>query len=120
MHAVTRRTNALLVIDPAYRDPDGKDVLPGRGKEGYPRRSEAEMAQAPAAPGDIPVVRVPLVDNPEFDIVKPAVPIVEVGAEVGVGDQIARAADDGFSLPCHASINGKVSSVTEHFIEISR
>lgn len=121
IHAVTRRTNSILVIDPAFRDPNGKDVLPGRGQEGYPRRPETEMAKAPSPPGDIPVVRVPLIDNPDFaGVVKPGVPSVEVGREVSVGDVIAKAADEGFSLPCHASIAGKVSSITEHFIEISR
>lgn len=121
MHSVTRRTNSILVIDPAFRDPNGKDVLAGRGKEGYPRRPESEMAQTPSSGADIPVVRVPLVDNPDFAVVHPAVPCVKAGDEVTVGQLIAKASEaEGFSLPCHASITGKVASVTEHFIEITR
>jgi Na+-translocating ferredoxin:NAD+ oxidoreductase RnfC subunit len=117
--SVTRRTNSLLVIDPAYRDPDGKDVLAKGSKPGYPRDDESEHEKEPS--GDLEPGRVvmSLQDNPEMTAVTPAVPKVDVGATVEVGEVIA-SAGEGFSVPVHASIPGKISGVSAQGIEIER
>ncbi len=115
---VTRRTNSVLILDPAYRDPNGKDVLAKGPNPGYPKEGGPTV---PDAPADLAsdVVRIPLIDNPAFDSVKPAVPTVKVGDEVARQDVIAAAADTGISIPAHASISGKVTAVTPTSIEIT-
>lgn len=116
--ALNRRTNSLLLIDPAYRDPDGKDVLANRGTPGYPKEAEDEHAQSPSSLPGPARVRLALVDNPELAAVRPAVPIVGAGDRVEVGQRVADPAAEGISLPVHASLAGEVTEVGEGFLEI--
>lgn len=46
----------------------------------------------------------------------PAVPVVNPGDRVAVGDVVARAADTGMSVPIHASINGTVQSIGDEIV----
>ena len=49
----------------------------------------------------------------------PSVPVVKEGDRVEMGQMIAKAGE-GLSLPEHASISGRVSQVTPHYIRIER
>jgi Na+-translocating ferredoxin:NAD+ oxidoreductase RnfC subunit len=113
---VTRRTNSLLVLDPAFVDVTKKDVLPGPGRNGYPLLDTPFARQPTPLSGS--TVRLPFVDNPAFRAVRPAVPIVAVGDHVDVGDLVARANDDGVSVAVHASIAGTVTAIDERGLEI--
>jgi Na+-translocating ferredoxin:NAD+ oxidoreductase subunit C len=113
---VTRRTNALLVLDPTEVDTGKTDVLPGPGKAGYPR-ADTVFAMTPS-PLSSAQVRVPLVDNPKFKAVLPARPLVAVGAHVRRGELIAAAAGDGISVDVHASIDGTVRQIDDLAIAI--
>ena len=48
----------------------------------------------------------------------PAIPVVEKGAQVKVGDCIARPAE-GLSVGIHASLDGVVQEVTDGFVIIA-
>lgn len=50
---------------------------------------------------------------------RPAAPIVSVGASVRRGDVIATVPDDQLGCPAHASIDGRVTAITETNVEIS-
>ena len=115
---VTRRMNSVLVIDPAYRDPSGKDVLAKGPTPGYPKEDGPLVEAAPRdiSPGK---VVVPLIDNPAFGIVNPAVVCVSVGQTVKPGDVVAQANLQGISIPAHASIAGVVTAVSTQGVEIS-
>jgi hypothetical protein len=108
---VTRRTNSLLVLDPAEVDTGKTDVLPGPGKVGYPRPDTA-FTMTPSSLSSAHV-KVPLVDNPKFKTVLPARPLVAPGARVRRGELIAAAASDGISVDVHASIDGIVRHVDD-------
>ena len=111
-HAVvTRRTNSLLVLDPAVVDVTKKDVLPGAARPGYPL-PDTVFARAPS-PLPVTTVRVPLVDNPAFKAVRPAIPVVQAGQRVRRGERIGRADDGGISVDVHASLDGTVTSVDD-------
>lgn len=117
---ITRRTNSILVLDPAVVDVTQKDVFDKPNKPGYPR-PDTVFTTTPAPlstsrPGFW--VRIPLVDNPNFKVVRPAIPIVAPGDRVTRGQLIARA-DDGVSLACHASIDGVVVDVGASGITIT-
>ena len=114
---VTRRTNALLVLDPAFVDVTKKDVLPGPGKNGYPL-AETAFARSPTSLS-VTSVRVPLVDNVAFRVVRAAEPLVSVGQRVQRGEPLARASAEGVSVATHASIDGVVGSVGPRFVEIT-
>lgn len=113
---VTRRTNALLVLDPAEVDTGKSDVLPGPGKAGYPRPDTA-FTMTPSSLSS-PQVLIPLVDNPKFKAVLPARPLVAPGARVRRGELIAAAADEGISVDVHASIDGTVRHIDDVAIAI--
>ena len=49
----------------------------------------------------------------------PSVPVVKEGDRVELGQMIA-SAGEGLSLPQHASITGRVSRITPHYIRIER
>lgn len=49
----------------------------------------------------------------------PAVPVVEVGAEVQRGDVIARVPDGALGVNIHASIDGKITVVNAKYIKIN-
>jgi electron transport complex protein RnfC len=114
---VARRTNSLLVLDPAVVDVTKKDVFDAPGKPGYP--SAGTVFTKTPSPLSSTTVRVPLIDNPNLKVVVPAVAIVQKGDRVGVGDTIARAADHGVSVDCHASIAGVVVDVDAAGITIA-
>jgi Na+-translocating ferredoxin:NAD+ oxidoreductase RnfC subunit len=50
----------------------------------------------------------------------PSVPTVTEGEKVLVGDVIAKAADGALSVTLHASISGKVTTVTPRYIKITK
>jgi Na+-translocating ferredoxin:NAD+ oxidoreductase RnfC subunit len=60
-------------------------------------------------------VRIPLKQH----IGVPATPVVEVGADVQVGDLIGAVEKDKVGANVHASIDGKVTFVSKELIEIS-
>ncbi|MBR2460418.1 MAG: SLBB domain-containing protein [Clostridia bacterium] len=67
---------------------------------------------------DVPVckrVRVPL----DRFIGAPAKPCVNVGDDVKVGDAVGCACERALSVNVHASVDGRVSAVTDRFIEIA-
>ncbi|MDP2343930.1 MAG: NADH dehydrogenase subunit [Deltaproteobacteria bacterium] len=115
---ISRRTNSLLVLDPSVVDVTQKDVFEKPNKPGVPSAGTV-FAKAPTTL-DVSLVRVPLVDNPAFKAVRPALPIVKSGDKVTRGQPIARASNEGVSLWCHASIDGVVGEVTAASIEIRR
>lgn len=119
-YSVTKRTNSLLVIDPAYADPKRGDVRTIGKRQGYPKEPKEQHQQEPSKVMEPAVVRARLQDNPDFAIVKASVPVVEVGQAVKQGDLIARPADEGFSNSLHASIDGTVTEITDRWIEIRR
>lgn len=59
-------------------------------------------------------VRIPVLQH----IGAPAVPVVKAGDFVCCGQLIGRPAD-GLSLPVHASIDGKITNISEKYIEIT-
>lgn len=61
-------------------------------------------------------VELPLVQH----VGVPAVPVVEAGAHVAVGDPIARPPEGKLGAVVHASINGQVASVTDQAIVVVR
>jgi Na+-translocating ferredoxin:NAD+ oxidoreductase subunit C len=113
---VGRRTNSLLVLDPAEVDLNKKDVLPGPNKPGYPRK-DTHFAKTPV-PLAVNEVVVPLVDNPALGAVRPAVPSAKPGDHVKAGQPIAHAAPDGISVVVHASLDGEVVAVSAAGIHI--
>jgi len=113
---VSRRTNSLLVLDPAEVDTGKTDVLPGPGKVGYPRPDTA-FTMTPSSLSSTHV-KVPLVDNPKFKAVLPARPLVAPGARVRRGELIAAAASEGISVDVHASIDGTVRAIDDIGIAI--
>lgn len=113
---VTRRTNSLLVLDPAVVDVTKKDVFHTPTKPGYPA-PETVLTTSPS-PLSTTSVRLPLIDNPAFKAVTPAVPVVVVGDVVVRGQRVAAASVDGISVDVHASIAGRVVGVGEGGIEI--
>ncbi|HEY1101771.1 MAG TPA: NADH dehydrogenase subunit [Myxococcota bacterium] len=114
---VTRRTNGLLVLDPAVVDVTKKDVFATKKKLGYP----AEGALPPSSPTMLTpsVVRVPLVDNATLKGVRPALPCVQIGDDVVAGQTLAVADVEGFSVDVHASIAGTVVAVGDDGVTIS-
>ena len=61
------------------------------------------------------VVTIPLSQH----IGVPATPIVKVGDTVEIGQPIATAAEGKLSVAIHASVNGKVTAVTEKCVTVS-
>jgi len=116
-YSTTRRTNSVLLVDPSYRDPSGKDVVNKANAPGYPKENGPVAETAPSADIEVKHVRLWLKDNPAFEFVNPAKPIRSEGEAVRVGDVIAEAGE-GFSLPVHASIEGRVSKITDQYIEV--
>ena len=113
---ISRRTNSLLVLDPAVVDVNQKDVFDKPGKPGYPGAGTV-FSTTPTALS-VSSVRVPLVDNPAFKAVRPAIPLVKTGDRVARGEPIAKASEEGVSLWCHASVDGDVGEVSALSIEI--
>ncbi len=117
LHAVvTRRTNSLLVLDPAVVDVSKKDVFATATKAGYPDPA-VPLSTTPSSLSSSSV-RLPLIDNPAVKAVSPAVPAVVGGDVVVRGQRIAIAATDGISVDVHASIAGTVLAIGADGIEI--
>ncbi|GAB3666311.1 NADH dehydrogenase subunit [Halopiger thermotolerans] len=116
-YGVRKHTNCLLVLD---ADTVAENTY-GEGRIDVLEADEwtdREIETEPTATLEPSRVRIPLVTNPEPDVVEPAEPTVEVGDHVDVGDQIARPNADGISNPQHASIDGEVTAVSASAIEI--
>ncbi|MDS0476677.1 NADH dehydrogenase subunit [Natrinema sp. 1APR25-10V2] len=117
--AVDKSTNGLLVLsESTVADNtlgDGRiDVLESRDWTAGPTETE------PTATIEPDVVRIPLVTNPDFEgTVSPGVPAVEPGDGVETGAVVATPPSNGIGVPHHASIDGKVTAVTETSIEIT-
>ncbi len=73
-----------------------------------------------AAPmsGEIKVrsVKIPLSQH----LGAPAVPVVSIGDTVKVGDLVAAARDKALSVNIHASVDGKVTAVTNKYVKITK
>lgn len=113
---VRRRTNSLIVLDPTVVDVTKKDVLPGPNKPGYPL-PDTTFTRSPSSLS-VSMVTVPLIDNPKFNAVRAAIPTVQVGDVVALGQRIAEASDEGVSVPCHASLAGVVEAIDGQGIRI--
>ncbi len=118
-YAITKRINSLIVVDPNYVDLQRKDIRDVPKRQGYPRVPKEQQEQKPRDFFEPSYVRVQLKDS-SFEIVKPAQPIVTIGDHVEIGDVIAAASKEGFSVPQHASISGTITDVTNQWIEIRR
>ncbi|QLK25631.1 NADH dehydrogenase subunit [Natrinema zhouii] len=116
-YGVRKHTNCLLVLD---TETIAKNTL-GGGRIDVLEEYDWSVREAetePTATVEPAAVRIPLVTNPEPDIVESAEPIVAVGDRVDAGDRIARPSSDGISNPQHASIAGTVTAVSETSLEI--
>lgn len=116
-YGVRKSTNGLLVL--GERTAEENELGGGRIDvleefDWNTRTIETE----PTSTIDPSRVRIPLATNFEPDVVEPAVPIVEIGDHVGVGERIANSSSDGISNPQHASIAGEVTAISETSIEI--
>jgi Na+-translocating ferredoxin:NAD+ oxidoreductase RnfC subunit len=115
---VTKRTNGVLALD---ADVAAEHTMSG-GRinvlEARDWKGDHETEPTPLLPE---AVRVPLVTNPSFgDLVAPSEPTVAAGDEVAEGDPIAVPGDGGISNTQHASVDGRVTAVTDAYIEIRR
>ncbi|MHC3437601.1 NADH dehydrogenase subunit [Natrialbaceae archaeon A-gly3] len=116
-YGVGKSTNGLLVLD--ERTVKKNELGDGRINVLEEYDWNARMREIePTTTIDPSRVRIPLATNSEPDIVEPAVPIVEIGDLVSVGDRIASPSSDGISNPQHASIAGEVTAVSKTSIEI--
>ncbi|AEH37239.1 NADH dehydrogenase [Halopiger xanaduensis] len=116
-YGVRKHTNCLLVLD---EDTVAENAY-GEGRIDVLEADEwtdREVESEPTATLEPSRVRIPLVTNPELDVVEPAEPTVEIGDRVDVGDRIASPSPDGISNPQHASIAGEVTAVSASAIEI--
>ncbi|AWB26639.1 NADH dehydrogenase subunit [Halococcoides cellulosivorans] len=115
---VTKRTNALLVLDRGLADEH--TIGQGRINVLGPREWRARQLERDPAGIDPDEVRVPLLSNTAYEgLVNRGDPIVRPGDEVQVGDRIADPGGD-IGLPHHASIDGRVTAVTESHVTIER
>lgn len=113
---VTKRTTEVLLLpaDVAAahtlggRRIDVREAMDwGRDHETEPVRLEPDR------------VCVPLVSNPDLaPLVRPSVPTVSEGDPVDAGDRVADPATTGFSNPQHASVDGRVTAVTDTHVAI--
>ncbi|MFB6302376.1 MAG: NADH dehydrogenase subunit [Haloferacaceae archaeon] len=113
---VTKRTNAVTVLD---ADVAAENTV-GGGRinvlEAGDWKRDHETEPATLVPD---AVRVPLVTNPAFgDLVVRSEPTVEPGDRVAEGDRIATPSEDGISNTQHASVDGRVTAVTDEYVEI--
>lgn len=115
---VRKRTNALLAL-PA-------DLIEGhRGDRGQIDVREAkdwdDSHEVEPTESTSDRVRIPLITNAAYEgLVTPSQPIVEAGDRVSEGETIAKASEDGISIPQHASIDGLVRNVTRTHVVIDR
>ncbi|MFB6280607.1 MAG: NADH dehydrogenase subunit [Haloferacaceae archaeon] len=114
---VTKRTNGVLVLDAdlVAQNTVGDDRINVLEARDWARDHETEPTTL--VPDE---VRVPLLTNPAFgSLVAPSEPTVAPGDRVAEGDPIARPGEGGISNTQHASVDGRVTDVTEEYVEIS-
>ncbi|MFP4590452.1 MAG: NADH dehydrogenase subunit [Halobacteriales archaeon] len=119
VYPVSKRTNALLVLD---EDVVEENTL-GQGRinvlEAYDWDA-VETEREPTERLEPDRVYVPRITNPDFEgIVTPAEPVVAAGDTVAVGDVVAEPGE-GISTYQHASIDGTVADVTDDHVVIDR
>jgi electron transport complex protein RnfC len=116
---VRKRTNCLLIVDHELAEENtlgggrinilGPQAWKGREFETEPVRVEP------------PYVRIPLITNEDLaGVVEPSQPIVSPGDAVERGDRVADPAEEGISTPQHASIDGRVTEITDNHVTIER
>ena len=116
---IRKRTNCLLVLD---RETADANTL-GNGRINVLEQrpwTDRELERAPSETIEPPVVRIPLLGRAtDQSTVEPALPTVEPGETVQVGDRIAEPRENAVSVAHHASIDGTVRRVTGETIEIT-
>lgn len=113
---VTKRTNSILVLDPAVVDVNKTDVFATATKAGYPR-ADVPPTLSPSYLSTS-TVRVPLLDNPKLKSVVAAAPVVQVGDVVTRGQTIAVVPAGALGVDAHASIAGRIVAVDAEGITI--
>ncbi len=118
-YPVSKRTNALLVLDEEVVE---ENTL-GEGRinvlEAYDYGGP-EDEREPSERLEPERVYLPRITNPDFEgLVARSEPVVEAGDEVTTGDVVAEPGD-GISNYQHASIDGTVAEVTDDHIVIDR
>ncbi len=106
-HVVSRTTNGLFFVDP--------ERFKGRGKH-YPGPGHEAPDHISLIADEVDAVDVPLASR----YGEPAIPVVSVGHEVRVGQEIAAYIPDRLSVSAHASIPGVVTRITDTAIRIER
>lgn len=146
-YGIKKTTNGLVVADASLyieKDPESKYPMPFKHLPGKPPPSWDDTLpvimekmglerylQWDPKPEDIldirdKVSRVRLALNQGAAVVKPSVPVVQVGQKVKTGDLIAKPLDGPIedfkilSVGLHASINGVVTEIGADFIKIER
>ncbi len=107
-YGVRRTTNGLLLVDTTRAKTRAK---------AYPRVDGPPLPERLWNVGSF-ISRVRIAISAKFGA--PATPRVEVGTRVRVGEKIAEPPADKLGVPCHASIDGVVTAVTEESIDIAR
>lgn len=109
-----------LVAEPLRMSSSGEDLREFRKVPSSRLVARLDLTRynksAPLTKVDVPVEKVQLLLSQHIGA--PAKAIVKVGEEVSRGQKIAEAAE-GLSVPVHASICGRVTAVTDRYIEIT-
>ncbi len=106
-HVVSRTTNGLFFVDP--------ERYKGRGKH-YPGPGHEAPDHISLIADEVDAVDVPLASR--YGV--PALPVVSIGHEVAMGQEIATYIPDKLSVSAHASIPGVVTHITDQSIRIER
>ncbi|MDZ7849366.1 MAG: hypothetical protein U5K70_00640 [Halodesulfurarchaeum sp.] len=116
---VRKRTNSLLIVDEelAAENTLGGGRINILGPQAWKKRKfETEPERV-----EPPYVRIPLLTNESLaDVVSRSQPIVSPGDRVERGERIADPAQEGISIPQHASIDGSVTEVTATHVTIEQ
>ncbi|MFW6448297.1 MAG: NADH dehydrogenase subunit [Halobacteriota archaeon] len=119
VYPVSKRTNALLVLD---EDVVEENTL-GQGRINVLEAYDWDAIETESEPSERlepERVYVPTITNPDFEgIVTPSEPVVEAGDSVAEGDVVAEPGE-GISTYQHASIDGTVAEVTADHVVIDR
>ena len=106
-HVVHKTTNGLFAVDP--------EKFKGRGKL-YPGPGHEPPSRISVIADEVDTVHVPLGGR----YGEPALPVVNVGDIVGMGQEIGHYQPDKLSVSVHASIPGKVTKITDRRVTIER
>ncbi|MFP4687267.1 MAG: NADH dehydrogenase subunit [bacterium] len=118
---VSKRTNGIMLADQKfvekYRDCDPPERINAlKGK-----KWTSDKHQTSPQPFTPEIVAIPLISNPYLSgLVKKSVPVVKKGEKLKAGDIVAEPAQKGISNFQHASISGRVNSVTADQIFIEK